>query len=119
VLHPALRVLTFASVVLAASHGAIAGSIGSEAAACAALKRAAITYHLSRHDLKGRYYCEPNGKNASYFLLGLRYRVTPDESLGSNLIGWFAVRVSDGRVFDWDITEQVASPLEPRSVLRK
>jgi len=119
VLRSALRAITFTSVILVLSHGAFAGPVRSEAAACAALKRAAATYHLSRHDLRRQYYCDPNGKNNSYFLLGLRYRVTPDELVGSNLIGWFAVRISDGRVFDWDINENVAVPLRPRSVVMK
>jgi hypothetical protein len=78
------------------------------------LKRAAITYHLSRRNLTGRYYCDSAGDSEDYFLLGLRYHVKPDEGVGSNLIGWFAVRKSDGKVFDWDVNDSEAEPLAPR-----
>jgi hypothetical protein len=37
-----------------------------------------------------------------------------DETVGSNLIGWFAVRRSDGAVLDWDINHDKALPLAPR-----
>jgi len=38
-----------------------------------------------------------------HFYLGLRYRTDPSEMVGSNLIGWFAVRSSDGKLFRWNI----------------
>src|ERR1700676_4206094 len=71
--------------------------------ACAVLKRAAVTYHLSVRNLSGRYYCESIGDNSEYFLVGLRYRVTEDELVGSNFLGWFAIRRSDSAIREWDI----------------
>jgi hypothetical protein len=82
--------------------------------ACAVLKRGAITYHLSRRNLSGRYYCDSIGDNSEYFLVGLRYRVTADEMVGSNLLGWFAVRRADSVILEWDINEDKAFPLRPR-----
>ena len=81
--------------------------------ACAELKRAAVKYHLSRRNLSGRYYCESIGDNSQYFLFGLRYRVTEDELVGSNLIGWFAIRRSDSAIREWDINNDKAVPLRP------
>jgi hypothetical protein len=96
---------------------AIAGSAGesqsvqSEAAACELLKEAAVRYCLSRTNLTGRYYCDPLPDDGPYYLMGLRYRVSPGELVGSNLAGWFAIRRSDGQVFEWDINDEVALPL--------
>jgi hypothetical protein len=78
------------------------------------LKRAAITQHLSVRNLSGRYYCDSIGDHKQFYLMGLRYRVTKDETVGSNLIGWFAIRRSDGVILDWDINEGKASPLARR-----
>jgi hypothetical protein len=86
----------------------------SQKQACSALKRAAITQHLSVRNLSGRYYCDSIGDDKQFYLMGLRYRVTKDEMVGSNLIGWFAIRRSDGAILDWDINEGRASPLAPR-----
>lgn len=74
------------------------------------LKRAAVTLHLSGRNLSGRYYCDPIGDNTGYYLLGLRYRVAEDELVGSNLLGWFAVRRADGAVLDWDVNHYQALP---------
>lgn len=38
-------------------------------------------------------------------MVGLRYETQPDELGGSNLIDWFAIRKSDGKLFGWDIAE--------------
>jgi len=88
--------------------------------ACETLKRAALELCLSRTNLEGHYYCDPLPEQRSYYVLGLRYNVRPDELVGSNLLGWFAVRKSDGIIFEWDINEdQILSvvtsecPFEP------
>jgi len=49
-----------------------------------------------------------------YWLLGLRYRVTEDELVGGNLLGWCAIRRSDSALLEWDITADKAIPLTPR-----
>jgi len=80
--------------------------------ACGKLKEAAVTYRLSRHNLAGRYYCEVIGHDEVNFILGLRYRLRPNEEVGSNLLGWYAIQRSDGTVLRWDITDKVTLPLE-------
>ena len=92
--------------------------VSSAGDACAVLKQAAVEFHLSVHDLTGRYYCEPLSDHKTHFVLGLRYHAFPDELVGSNLIGWFAVAKSDGTVSDWDINEDRAIPLAPRQPFR-
>jgi hypothetical protein len=96
------------------SYGTVQKPVPSPAQACSVLKRAAITFHLSRRNLSGRYYCDSLGDVSDYYLLGLRYRLAKDENVGSNLIGWFAVRRSDGAVLDWDIDQDQAMPLASR-----
>jgi hypothetical protein len=44
-------------------------------------------------------------------VIALRYRVEPDELVGSNRVGWFAVARSDGSVLGWDVNEERATPL--------
>ncbi len=105
---------TLALAALGESSSADATPVTSRHQACLVLKRAAVTEHLSTRDLTGRYYCECGYPDSTYFQCALRYRVTFDEKEGSNLIGWFAVRRSDGRVFDWDINEDKAVPLAKR-----
>ena len=107
------------AALLAAGTCAEAGEIGTPAAACVTLKRAAVTFHLSRRDLTGRYYCVSIGDNETYFLLGLRYKTTPEELVGSNLLGWYAVRRSDGTVLDYDTERNEAKALRPRPPFEK
>jgi hypothetical protein len=91
----------------------------SQRQACSALKRVAITQHLSVRNLSGRYYCDSIGDDKQFYLMGLRYRTTKGEMVGSNLIGWFAIRRSDGVILDWDRNEGKASPLAPRPPFQK
>ena len=115
-----MRVLTSCGAVttmfgvLAFTDAAADDLVTDQSQACEVLKKAAVEFHLSRHDLFGRYYCEEIGDDSDAFILGLRYVTTADEMVGSNLVGWFAVRRSDGKVFDWDVNEDKAIPLAPR-----
>jgi hypothetical protein len=89
-----------------------ADAISSEKQACEILKRAAVEFHLSTRDFTGRYYCDPLPATTRYYVLALR--VSFDEPVGSNLVGYFAVAKADGSVLDWDINEDKAAPLAPR-----
>src|SRR4249920_1765493 len=74
--------------------------------ACSILKHGAISHRLSVHDLTGRYYCDyydPVFWTKEFIVLGLRYRDRPEEKVGSNLIGWFGIRRSDGELFEWNL----------------
>jgi hypothetical protein len=106
------------SLSLLASPGA---KVTSEEQACEALKRAAITYHLSTRNFSGFYYCEPLSESPKYYVLGLRVRDPgrSSDEIHSNLVGWFAVRRVDGSTLDWDITEEVARPLTARPPFEK
>jgi hypothetical protein len=86
-------------------------AVSTEKQACEILKRAALELCLSRRNLAGRYYCDPLPDQPFHFVVGLRYAVTPDELVGSNLIGWYGVRKADGQVFEWDIDEDLPHPL--------
>jgi hypothetical protein len=85
--------------------------------ACKILRRGAVTHRLSVHDLSGRYYCDyydPVFWTKEFIVLGLRYRDRPEEKVGSNLIGWFGIRRSDGELFEWNL-EGFPEPLREPS----
>lgn len=86
----------------------------TEEQVCEIIERAAVEYRLSRGNLTGRYYCDPTGEDLDYYYLGLRYYPTPDELVGSNLLGWYAIDKSDGTVFEEDISDFTLIPLTPR-----
>ena len=88
------------------TSGAASQQVKSAKRACAVLKRAAARYHLSLHDLTGRYYCDFVGSDSTYFRIGLRYRVRPKEHVGSNLLGWYGVSRADGAVTEWDLENE-------------
>jgi hypothetical protein len=104
--------------VLALSD-AVAGDgrpVTSPQAACEILKLGAVRHRLSVRDLKGRYYCDyvdPPIVRGEYYLLGLRYRAKPQERVGSDLVGWFVVRVHDGQLLEYDMGDEQIKPLRP------
>jgi hypothetical protein len=108
----------FALCPLVASQGAACREL-SPGDACAKLIRAAIKYHLSVHDLTGRYYCDQNGGNYQFYIIALRYRTRPEELVGSNLLGWYAVMKGDGSVWSYDINESKTAPLVPGPPFKK
>ena len=114
-----LITVTFLALFEVASPAAIPAPVTTYKQACSLLKHAAVAFHLSRRHLSGRYYCESLGSVPEYYLLGLRYRVAADELVRSNLIGWFAVRRSDGALLDWDVNQNRAEPLAPRPPFEK
>jgi hypothetical protein len=89
-----------------------AGPVPTATQACDLLTSSAVRLHLSVRDLTGRYYCEDMGDMHGYFYLGLRYRTDPSEMVGSNLLGWFAVRGSDGKLFRWNVDNDVLTALD-------
>jgi hypothetical protein len=104
-------VLAWSLLTVARAEGR---AVASEQAACEALKRRAVEFCLSRTDLTGRYFCDPLPEDPSYYNVGLRYEVKPDELVGSNLIDWYAVRKSDGEIFVRDVADDHLSPLVAR-----
>ena len=105
----AILLMSLASRV---ASGEQARTVTSETQACDVLKRTALALCLSRTNLDGRYYCDPTPRTEAFYIIGLRYEVRPGEDVGSNLIGWYGVRETDGRVFEWDINEDQPRPLE-------
>ena len=75
--------------------------------ACKLLKRAAVELCLSKKNL----YCKPEPERAEHYVLALRYETPPDEKVESNLVGWYAIRKSDGTILEWDIEEN--RPMAP------
>src|SRR3982751_3792738 len=85
------------------------GPVASPQAACGNLKLGAVAHRLSAHDLTGRYYCdyvEPPIFRGEYFLLGLRYHAKPQEQVGSDLLGWYVVRIRDGELLEYDMGDE-------------
>jgi hypothetical protein len=86
---------------------AMAGSVAAEATACAVLTNA-VPKHLRLRNAPGDYYCELRNISRRYYVFSFRSRhpeppgASP-EWVGSNLVGWFAVRRNDGAALEWDI----------------
>jgi hypothetical protein len=99
-----IAVVSFAVIVVGRLAAADPTPISNEHA-CKLLKRAAVELCLSRTNLEGRYYCEDASERPEHYLLALRYETTPDEQVGSNRIGWYAFRKSDGKLLEWDMAE--------------
>src|ERR1700719_3423502 len=100
-----LRVLIYVAAVLhlvLCGHAAMADTAAhglSRTRACRILISRAIEYRQSRRNLSGRYFCDNEGDTPDYYAFALRYRVTPDELVGSNLLGRYHVKRSSRKVF--------------------
>jgi hypothetical protein len=91
-------------------------SVASPQAACEILTLGAVEHRLSVHNLTGRYYCDypdPPLFRGEYYLLGLRYHTKPQERVGSDLLGWFVVRLRDGELMEYDMEDEQIKPLRP------
>lgn len=72
----------------------------------------------------GEYHCESVEKvagNSSYFIVNLKYwsRSAPKDFEGSTLVGWYAVKKSDSKVYEMDADGNVGKRLEVPHKLRK
>jgi hypothetical protein len=83
----------------------------SRSRACRILISRAIEFRQSRRNLSGRYNCDNEGDTPEYYAFALRYRVTPDELVGSNLIGRYHVKRSSGNVYRVSEDSMVEEPL--------
>jgi hypothetical protein len=88
--------------------------VASSAQACRFLTRVALERHLAAGTSKGVYHCDEESSDGKYFVLGLHYWFhAPKDWAGSNLMGWYAVRKSDGRVYKWNIAdEELGDPVD-------
>ena len=92
---------------------AASAEAGPLKAACISAKRAIVEKRLSLQPLAAKdMTCQPHLATPSLDVLAVRYCCrTPAEGPGSNLVGYFAVRRSDGRVYEWDfVREAVIEP---------
>ena len=105
-MHPT-RPFVFA-IALAFPVFAVARPIASETEACAVLTEA-VPPHAQLRNAPADYYCELDNSSSRYYVFAFRSRHPEPPGagpnwVGSNLVGWFAVRRRDGAVFEWDIT---------------
>jgi hypothetical protein len=103
-------VVCFAVIVVGRLAAADPTPISNEHA-CKLLKRAAVELCLAKKNLEGRLSCKPEPERAEHYVLALRYETTPDEKVDDNLIGWYAIRKSDGTILEWDSEEN--RPMAP------
>lgn len=102
-----MRVLlaTMFALCMSLSEICVGADLSSEL--CQAIQSAVTRNHLATRDLTGLMFCEAQKEVKEYVAFALRYRrEVAKEGVGSNLVGWFAVRRSDKRVFYWDITSE-------------
>jgi hypothetical protein len=115
----ALISLVIGTLTALSASDAVAGTdrpVSSPQAACGILKLGAVERRLSVQDRTGRYYCDyvdPPVFRGEYYLLGLRYHTDRQEQVGSDLIGWFVVRIRDGELFEYDMGDEQIKPLRP------
>jgi hypothetical protein len=98
--------------------------VHSKIVACSLLKREAVRYHFVQYgNPPGAYHCYVDWLTAGYFIAGLHYIVSLQyrKSHGdmghpeSTLVGWYAVRRRDGKIFDWDLANQEVGQPIPES----
>jgi hypothetical protein len=112
-----LRAVIFAVAILPVvfwGHSAMADTAVhglSRTRACRILISRAIEFRQSRRDLSGRYYCDNEGDTPEYYAFALRYRVTTDELVGSNLLGRYHVKRPSGKVYRVSADSMVEEPL--------
>ena len=98
-------------VIVLAISLSLLGPISSQEEACSAARTAYVRHYQIAESLIGS--CEPSSLSPhGFYVVALRStRECP--YICSNLMGWFAVESSTGRVFHWDMGELVpAEPLE-------
>jgi hypothetical protein len=95
--------LTFLVPSIACAH------VDSRDVACDILKSAAVLNHFAAHDVPpGTYRCDTSPPTSGYYVIGLHYNYhAPPGWVGSNLVGWYAVAQSDGKVYQWDINNNI------------
>lgn len=105
-----LPIRTVAAVAAIVLPGlAMAGRVVSEAEACAVLTKG-VPEHVQLRNAPSDYYCELRNVSRRYYVFALRsgHPETPSAGpdwVGSNLVGWFAVRRSDGAALEWDMAK--------------
>jgi hypothetical protein len=88
---------------------AMAARVTSDAEACAVLMKA-VPGHVQLRSAPSDYYCELRNASQRYYVFAFRSRhpeppgAGPDW-VGSNLVGWFAVRRSDGAALEWNMAK--------------
>lgn len=113
--------ITLASAMLLLSAAALtntnlAASGLSAQRACGLLVAAAEQYVQPARKPDG-YYCEPHWTSSHYSVFALRATATASSDpkwIGSNLVGWYAVRRSDGAVLEWNMGDE-----EPGTVVTR
>lgn len=108
-------------VALAAAGSAPAhsGPVKTAARACLLVK---ARYHASTgFPLRRIGFCDTVARSDSppgFYVLGL-HSTRRCPYICSSLLGWFAVRKADGRVFQWDVpSDRLGPPFEHRRVRR-
>lgn len=104
--------VAFAMVVVCAHATLAKDRIATQRSACAVLKTR--TSGMVDQKLAGpvaEWSCDfvapPQYQQKTYFVMRLNGKPCKPNECGSNLLGWYAVRKSDGRAFEWNIAEDV------------
>jgi len=96
----------FLSGALVHAAPTVVTTIKTERAACAVAEAQVAARGLFQTSKFGS--CDPIAPGSNprgYYIVSLHGRRSDCGECGSTLMGWFAVRKSDGRVFEWDVSE--------------
>lgn len=109
-----LDCLMFAALFLFSSCTSAQGTLSQALAKQAACDHLRVVVSLKQHAVHGanEYHCDSGGENFAkgYYVLALRSNYPAPKDAGSNwagssLVGWYAVRASDGQVRKWNVAE--------------
>lgn len=105
--------LSLAIFALLSANCAKPHPVNSAQAACAvATSRVTALRHQPASHVA---FCDDIPETSSpvgYYLTGLRAHCREERGCGSTLMGWFAIRKSDGKVFEYDVAEsEVGRPV--------
>ncbi len=97
-----VRTIVVFSISVSVGTVAAAAEDGSEE--CALLRQAAEAHGFGTLEQGDRYYCEPHVRSKRFAVFALRvFEANPPTFVNSNLVGWYAVRLSDNAIVSWDI----------------
>jgi hypothetical protein len=106
-----LAALVCVGVLFVADGASATAKITTEHSACAALKqRAAIVLDQKISGPASGWWCDvQTTKGSDFYMIGLHSGLPckPPATACSSLIGWYAVRKSNGQVVQWNIEEDV------------
>ncbi|WP_440223145.1 hypothetical protein ACQQ2N_19005 [Dokdonella sp. MW10] len=109
-----VRTIVLFSISVSVGTFAAAAAVEDSSEECPLLRQAAEAHGFGTLEQGDRYYCEPHVRSKRFAVFALRVsKANPPTFVHSNLVGWYAVRLSDNAIVSWDIGNE--RPEEPEA----